>query len=63
MHVFVVGNGAIAFFVAFFVVAAIIKLKKKIAAAESDATEQKASTTILDTETGKTRNVKPGDFI
>jgi uncharacterized membrane protein len=35
MHVFVGGNNAIAFFVAFVFVAAIIKLAKKISAEES----------------------------
>jgi hypothetical protein len=45
MHVFVAGNGAIAFFVAFVCVAAIIKLKKKISAEESapPAAEERAA--------------------
>jgi hypothetical protein len=45
MHVFIVSNGAIAFFVTFIFVAAIIKLKKKMVAAESaaKAAEEKAA--------------------
>ena len=59
MHVFVVSTGVVAFFVAFVLVGAVIKLKKKLSAPERKAT----GTTIMDTETGKTRSVKPGDFI
>jgi hypothetical protein len=38
MHVFVVGNSAIAFFLAFVIVAAAIKLKKKTRTEERKAT-------------------------
>jgi hypothetical protein len=45
MHIFVVSNGVIAFFAAFVLVAAIIKIKKKMDAAESStkAGEEKAA--------------------
>jgi hypothetical protein len=63
MHVFIVGNGALAAFGAVLFVGVIIKLAKKIGAEEAAAERKPTGTTIMDSETGKTRNVKPGDFI